>query len=69
MNVRAPVFTDRYANWIKGSEFSLNGCVNELTTNDGPKHLHGGVMWFEKVILHTEEIPGDEFYGLRTTFV
>ncbi len=39
MNVRAPVFADRYANWIKGSGFSLNGCVNELTTNGGLKRL------------------------------
>lgn len=39
----------RYANRISGGRFTLNGIIYELSKNDCPNHLHGGVNGFNKV--------------------
>ena len=40
----------RYANRISGGKFKLNGRQYTLATNNGPNHLHGGnVGWDKKV--------------------
>ena len=38
----------RYANRIGGSTFMLNGTEYPLPTNDGPNHLHGGLLGFDR---------------------
>jgi len=40
----------RYANRIAGGKFRLNGHEYTLALNNGPNHLHGGVVGFEKVV-------------------
>lgn len=40
----------RYANRIAGGKFRLNGHEFTLARNNGPNHLHGGVVGFEKVV-------------------
>ena len=40
----------RYANRIAGGKFRLNGHEYTLARNNGPNHLHGGVVGFEKVV-------------------
>jgi aldose 1-epimerase len=40
----------RYANRIAGGKFRLNGQEHTLARNNGPNHLHGGVVGFEKVV-------------------
>lgn len=40
----------RYANRIGGSRFTLEGKEYPLCANDGPNHLHGGRMGFDKQI-------------------
>lgn len=40
----------RYGNRIGKGQFSLNGEMVQLETNDGPNHLHGGVRGFDKVV-------------------
>jgi aldose 1-epimerase len=45
----------RYANRIAGGTFRLNGQEYRLTTNNGPNHLHGGVLGFEKVVWQERE--------------
>lgn len=58
--------TGRVANRIAGGKFSLDGRDYELATNNGPNHLHGGVMGLDKVIwkaeaLDTESGPAVKF--------
>jgi aldose 1-epimerase len=68
----------RYANRIAGGQFTLNGEMYTLTTNNGPKHLHGGDRGFDKRVwevrdegvgergpyltLHHLSVDGDEGY-------
>jgi aldose 1-epimerase len=50
----------RYANYIAGGRFVLNGRVYELETNDGPHTLHGGPRGFHQVMWETAGIKTDK---------
>lgn len=45
----------RFANRIGGARFSLEGTGYSLAANDGPNHLHGGLLGFDKQIWTAEE--------------
>ena len=49
----------RYANRIGGSRFSLGGREYPLYPNDGPNHLHGGRVGFDKQVWTVEEAGAD----------
>lgn len=58
--------TGRFAGRIKEGRFVLDGKVYQLTINNGPNHLHGGVTGLNRVlwdarILEGEEEPAVEF--------
>lgn len=46
----------RYANRIGGASFPLNGVEYPLRANDGPNHLHGGPMGFDKQLWTVEAL-------------
>ena len=58
--------TGRYANRIRGGEFSLDGVTYHLPVNNGPNSLHGGLRGFDKHLWEGEPIEDDEV-GVRLT--
>ena len=44
----------RYAARIKGGAFSVGDKTYQVATNDGPNHLHGGVVGFDKKVWDAE---------------
>lgn len=74
----------RYANRIAKGQFSLNGQTYSLAVNNGPNHLHGGIVGYsyrvwtveeltpQKAVLTLESPDGEEGYpgalSLRVTY-
>lgn len=74
----------RYANRIAKGQFSLNGKTYSLAVNNGPNHLHGGIVGYsyrvwtveeltpQKAVLTLESPDGEEGYpgalSLRVTY-
>lgn len=58
----------RYGNRIAKGTFKLNGETYTLATNNGPNHLHGGIIGFDKVVWNARPISGKGFTGLELTY-
>ena len=50
----------RYANRIANGKFQLNGAEYTLARNNGPNHLHGGPLGFEKAVWRSQEDSGEQ---------
>jgi aldose 1-epimerase len=61
--------TGRCANRIAKGKFTLEGKEYTLATNNGPNHLHGGIVGFDKVIWQTETFENADELGLKFTHV
>ena len=59
----------RYGNRIAKGRFVLNGKEYTLTVNDGPNHLHGGLIGFDKVIWDATEFQNENEVGVRLTYL
>src|SRR5262249_36496627 len=57
----------RYGNRIARGQFTLDGHVYRLATNNGPNHLHGGVKGFDKAVWRGETIDRDGSVGVVFT--
>src|SRR5436309_6753728 len=55
----------RYANRIARGQFSLNGDMYRLATNNGQNHLHGGLKGFDKVVWEAGELTD----GLQLSYL
>lgn len=59
----------RYANRIDEGRFRLNGKTYQLATNNGPNHLHGGDVGFDKRIWTGHPFVDEHGAGVRYTYV
>lgn len=58
----------RFANRIAGAKFTLNGKTYTLAKNNGPNHLHGGTVGFDKVLWGAEPFTTPEAVGVKLTY-
>jgi aldose 1-epimerase len=59
----------RYGNRIAKGCFDLDGFTYRLAVNDGPNHLHGGLIGFDKVVWQAEEIQSREAVGVALEYL
>jgi aldose 1-epimerase len=57
----------RFCNRIAAGKFSLDGKSYTLVQNNGPNHLHGGTVGFDKLLWQAEEMQADSVVGVRFT--
>jgi len=58
----------RFANRIAKGRFTLDGVEYALATNNGPNHLHGGRIGFDKVVWKGEAIQQPGSVGVKLTY-
>jgi len=59
----------RFCNRIAKGKFTLDGKTYSLAINNGPNHLHGGEVGFDKKMWQVSELSGDGSVGLKFTLV
>lgn len=59
----------RFANRIKNGKFSIDGVEYQLAVNNGPHHLHGGLVGYNKVLWDAQEIKTADEVGLKLTYL
>lgn len=59
----------RVCNRIDKGKFTLEGQDYTLAVNNGPNHLHGGLVGFDRRLWNGEVVEEDDFVGVRLTLV
>ena len=59
----------RFCNRIAKGSFSLDGKSYSLAVNNGPNHLHGGLVGFDKLMWKVAEVKSDTNVGLKFSLV
>ena len=59
----------RYGNRIAGGTFELEGETYALARNNGPNHLHGGTVGFDKVVWQAASFENNGERGVELTYV
>jgi aldose 1-epimerase len=59
----------RYGNRIAKGSFTIDGQQYTLKTNNGPNHLHGGMMGFDKVVWDAKPTGDHNWTGLELKYL
>ncbi len=59
----------RVANRIADGRFAIDGQSYQLTANNGPNHLHGGVKGFDKVLWKARPVQDKDRVGVELSYV
>ena len=59
----------RFCNRIAKGSFSIDGTAYSLAINNGPNHLHGGIVGFDKLMWKVAEIKSESNVGLQFSLV
>lgn len=55
----------RFCNRIAGGKFSIDGRKYTLAVNNGPNHLHGGIIGFDKKIWLAQKFTTNDEVGVK----
>jgi aldose 1-epimerase len=58
----------RYCGRIARGQFTLDASEYILARNDGPNHLHGGQVGFDKVVWNAEKVERDDMVGVKFAY-
>ncbi len=59
----------RYGNRIAKGQFTLDGETYTLAMNNGPNHLHGGVVGLDKVVWDAKPVLGTGWTGVELSYL
>ena len=59
----------RFGNRIANGELTIGGKDCKLAVNNGPNHLHGGLIGFDKKLWDAEPFEEDEKVGIKLSYL